>query len=131
MKKLLYCAEDLEGKTIESVEIDSGYSSGIVIKTTTGEVLVMSAGASWDRCGDYEGCNIEISGESDLSYHEKEIHELLTEKDIELHKIEEEKRKQERIKKEAEEKKKAQDAQDKMRKSELELLAKLKQKYEN
>ena len=130
MKKLLYCLEDLEGKTIESIELDGSYSPSIVIRTTTDEILVMSISGSWDRCGDYEGSDVEICSESYFGYYDKEKYDLLTEKDVEVFKIEQEKKKQERIKKEAEEKKKAQDAQDKMRKSELELLAKLKNKYE-
>jgi len=128
MKTLLKSLEELEGKTIDSVEIESGYSSEVVIKTTDNSILVLSSSGNWDRCGDYEGTNIYV--ETDFGYHDKERFDLLTEDDIQKHKVEEEKKRQERMKKEAEEKKKAEDAAEKMRKSELELLAKLKAKYE-
>ena len=128
MRTLLKDESQLEGKTIESIEIDSNYSSEVVIKTTDNCILVLSASGNWDQCGDYEGTNIYV--ETDFGYHDKERFDLLTEEDIKKHKVEEEKKKQERMKKEAEEKKRAEEAAEKMRKSELELLARLKEKYE-
>ena len=130
MKTLLTKLEELEGKTIHSVEIDGGYSPDIIITTTDDEVLIMSVGGNWDRCGDYEGAEVEIKCNSDLGYYDKSKYDLLTEKDISNHQVEEEKRNLERKKKEEEEKRKAKEAEDKMRKSELELLEKLKKKYE-
>jgi hypothetical protein len=129
MKTLLKNLEDLKGKTIESVEIETGYSSEVVIKTTDNCILVLSSIGDWDRCGDYEGTSICV--ETDFGYYDKERLDLLAEDDIQKHKVEEEKKRQERMKKDAEEKRKAEEAAEKVRKNELELLAKLKEKYEN
>lgn len=128
MRKVIDNLVDLEGKTIESVEIDGDYSPNIVIKTKSNEVLVLSVSGSWDRCGDFEGCEVDV--ETHFDYNEKIKYDLLTEKDKEEHKIKMEKLRQEREKKLEEEKRKAKEAEDKMRKSELELLARLKNKYE-
>jgi len=128
MRNILEYLEDLEGKTIESVEIDGGYSPNIVLKTNDNEILVLSVCGSWDRCGDFEGCEVEV--ETHFDYNEKISYDLLTEKDIEEQKIKQEKLKTERKRKAEEEKSKAEDAAEKMRKSELELLERLKNKYE-
>jgi len=128
MRTLLKNLKELQGKTIKSIEIDGDYSPNITIITDDESVLVMSVSAHWGRCGDYDGYDVYV--ETILGYQEKEKLDLLTDEDIKIHKIEEEKRNQERIKKESEEKHKADEAAEKQRKSELELLAKLKEKYE-
>ena len=129
MRNLLKNLEELEGKTIESVILNPGYSSEVVIKTNDNCILVLSTTGNWDRCGDFEGCSIDI--ETSFSYYgDKERLNLLTEEDIEKNLLEEEKKEKERMRKELEEKRKADEAAEKMRKSELELLAKLKEKYE-
>ncbi len=130
MKTLLTKLEELEGKTIHSIEIDGGYSSDIIITTTEDEVLIISVSGNWDRCGDYEGTEVEIRNNNDLGYYDKSRYDLLTEEDIFNHQVEEEKKNLERKKREEEEKRKAKEAEDKVRKSELELLEKLKNKYE-
>jgi len=124
MKKLLKNLEELEGRTIESVEIETGYSAKVIIRTNDDCILILTTYGDYE---DHDNTNIYV--EDTFSYYDKLSFDLLTEDDIEKHKIEEEKKKQEKIKKEEEEKKKAKE-EDKMRKSELELLAKLKNKYE-
>jgi len=128
MKKLLKKLEDLKGKTIENIEITDYSFSNIVINTTDECVLVLSASVGWDRCGDFEGIDVYV--ETDFSYKEKEELGVLTEEEVKLYEIEKEKKRKQRLEREEKERKKAQEAQDRMKKNELELLKKLKDKYE-
>jgi hypothetical protein len=128
MKTLLTNLGDLEGKTIHSVEIDGSYSPDIVITTTTDEILIISVSSDDDRV------EVRINTLNDLGYFDKSYHDLLTEEEIFNHQVEEERniieQKKEQKKKEEEEKIKIQKEEERVRKSELELLEKLKNKYE-
>ncbi len=115
----------LEGKTIEKMEFSGEYNRSVDIFTTDGGVMRLESNGNFDRCGEYEGTSIDICMYP--SFSDKMSMGILSEEDM----VAEMKRREEiRLKRELEEKKKSEEAAEKMKRSELELLAKLKNKYE-